>query len=187
MGIDASDLARFSPWAQKQIAKKLVAQEREQAARKEQISTRCIRDSFPSKESKGRKYHNEPTERITEGGMVIKFGSTKEARRYDELILMLRAGRIRDLKLQPQFTIQESYVTADGQRIRAIRYHADFSYERLEKRRYVMDGGESKKEEDEWVYFVEDVKGGKATKTDKYKLKKKLIQERFGITIQEIE
>ena len=34
MGIDASDLARFSPWAQKQITEKLMKQERERAARK---------------------------------------------------------------------------------------------------------------------------------------------------------
>ena len=60
----------------------------------------------------------------------MDFDSKKEARRYDELMAMLRAGQIRDLKLQPQFTIQEAYTTPEGQRVRAIRYQADFSYER---------------------------------------------------------
>ena len=41
----------------------------------------------------------------------LRFDSQKEARRYDELMVMLRAGIISDLRLQPQFTLQESYVT----------------------------------------------------------------------------
>ena len=61
---------------------------------------------------------------------MYKFDSIAEARRYDELALQLSAGAIRKLKIQPQFTIQESYITERGERIRAIRYVADFSYER---------------------------------------------------------
>ena len=63
----------------------------------------------PEPEQKRAKYQNQKAER---GG--IHFDSQKEARRYDELLLMLRAGEIRDLRLQPQFTIQESYVTETG-------------------------------------------------------------------------
>lgn len=98
----------------------------------------------------------------------IKFDSQKEARRYDELMLMLRAGKISDLKLQPQFTLQESYVTPDGVRVRAIRYVADFSY--------TDAGGKS---------VVEDVKSA-ATKTRVYELKRKLLLERLGIEIKEV-
>ena len=63
----------------------------------------------PEPEQKRAKYQNQKAERGE-----IHFDSQKEARRYDELLLMLRAGEIRDLRLQPQFTIQESYVTETG-------------------------------------------------------------------------
>lgn len=157
MGIDASELARFSPWAQKQIAQKLAAQSREKADRKAGEKTK--------KESK---YHN-ITDSRNGAECEIKFKSRKEAQRYDELMLMLKAGQIHELKLQPQFTLQEAYTTPEGVRVRAIRYVADFSY----------NTGNG--------LVVEDVKGGKATQTRVYKLKKKLMQDRFGITVQEIE
>jgi len=97
----------------------------------------------------------------------INFASKKEARRYDELILHLRAGIISDLKLQPSFTLQESYITPAGERIRAIKYVADFSY--------VEEGS----------LIVEDVKS-QPTKTKDYAIKKKLLMERYGIRITEV-
>ena len=117
------------------------------------------------------KYHNQPTERSAPSG-GIKFQSRREARRYDELMLMLRAGAIRKLKLQPQFTLQESFISPDGQRVQAIRYIADFSYER-------------KSGDASWVLVVEDVKV-KATQTPQYRTKKKLMVEKFGIEISEV-
>lgn len=60
----------------------------------------------------------------------ITFDSQKEAARYDQLMLLVCAGEIRDLKLQPEFTLQEAFTTPLGERVRAIRYRADFSYER---------------------------------------------------------
>lgn len=176
MGIDEKDFARFSPWAQKQIAAKLAVQMREKAEKQAEAVSKPKR-----------KYRNTPTDKAGADGKIMRFASAAEARRYDELMLLLASGQIRDLKLQPQFTIQESYVTSDGQRVRAIRYHADFSYDRLERRRYFTDDGELMQETEDWVYVVEDVKGGKATQTDKYKLKKKLMQERKGITIMEVQ
>ena len=154
MGIDPRDLA---PWAQAQIASKLAAQMRDKAEKQ-----------AVEQAEKKNKYRNIPDERKGAEGKIIKFKSKAEARRYDELMLLLRAGKIHELKLQPQFTLQESYVTPDGVRVRAIRYDADFSYN--------TGCG----------LVVEDVKGGKATQTRVYKLKKKLMQERLGITIQEI-
>ena len=56
-------------------------------------------DAGPKKASK---YHSTPAERGE-----LRFDSQKEARRYDELMVMLRAGIISDLRLQPQFTLQE--------------------------------------------------------------------------------
>ena len=142
MALKAEDLARLSPAAQRQIYQKALAEQRKRATKK--------------------KFTNVPTKRNG-----IKFDSKKEALRYDQLMVMLRAGEISDLKLQPQYTLQESYVTPEGERVRAIRYVADFSY---------WQKGE---------FVVEDVKS-KATATAQYKLKKKLMQERFGISVQEV-
>ena len=115
-------------------------------------------------EKKAAKYQNQKAER---GG--IHFDSQKEARRYDELLLMLRAGEIRDLRLQPQFTIQESYVTETGERVRAIRYTADFSYIR-------EVSGEK---------IVEDVKSG-PTRTKEYLRNRKFMRSMYGIDVREV-
>lgn len=105
------------------------------------------------------KYNNRKT---TRNG--ITFDSAKEAKRYDELMLMLKAGQISNLKLQPEFTLQEAFTTPQGEKIRAVRYRADFMYECC------------------GVINVEDVKG---YKTKEYELKRKLMAAK-GITILEI-
>ena len=111
---------------------------------------------------KDTKYHSTKAERAG-----VRFDSQKEARRYDELMTMLRAGIITDLRLQPQFTLQESYCTERGERIRAIRYTADFSY---------RFGGNR---------VVEDVKSA-ATRTKEYLRNKKFMRSKYGIDIQEV-
>lgn len=116
-----------------------------------------------------RKYNNVPDNRTTPGGKHIRFDSKKEADRYDDLMLLLRAGQIRNLKLQPEFTLQEAFKTPEGQAVRAIRYKADFEYDR-------HDGSGF------WTHIIEDVKG---LKTRQYLLKKKLMQEK-GLTITEV-
>lgn len=116
-------------------------------------------DAGPKKDTK---YHSTPDKRAG-----VRFDSQKEARRYDELTTMLRAGIITDLRLQPQFTLQESYVTETGERIRAIRYTADFSY---------RFGGK---------LVVEDVKSG-PTRTKEYLRNKKFMRSKYGIDIQEV-
>lgn len=115
-------------------------------------------------EKKATKYQNQKAQR---GG--IHFDSQKEAWRYDELLLMLRAGEIRDLRLQPQFTIQESYITETGERVRAIRYTADFSYIR-------EVSGEK---------IVEDVKSG-PTRTKEYLRNRKFMRSMYGIDVREV-
>lgn len=150
------DVSRLSPWAQRQIAAKLLA-----------------------KKQAKRKYNNTPAERLTDSGKTIRFDSQKEARRYDELMLLLKAGKIRNLRLQPQYTLQEAYTTPEGEHIRALKYVADFSYE------YFTEGVINREGGGTWLPVVEDVKST-ATKTDKYAIKKKLMQERYGISIREI-
>ncbi len=144
------DLTRLSPDAQRQIVDKLGG----------------------GQKPKNRKYRNQPDYRGS-----IRFDSRKEARRYDELMLLLRAGKIRDLKLQPQFTLQESYITLEGERVRATRYQADFSYKRPTEPD--ING------QVYWVTVVEDVKS-RGTKTAVYEMKKKLMLEKFGISVQEV-
>ena len=157
------------PWAQAQAQGKM-AQQRQQKATPPSPAP-------PHWSGGGVKYHNVRTQRTLEDGGKVDFDSKKEARRYDELMAMLRAGQIRDLKLQPQFTIQEAYTTPEGQRVRAIRYQADFSYERATE---PDCNGEI-----HWLRVVEDVKS-RATKTRVYEIKKKLLREKLGIEIREV-
>ena len=150
MGLNSKDLARLGPHAQKQVLEKLGAQQRQRES----------------------KYHNQKDSRGE-----IKFDSKKEARRYDELMILLRAGKIRNLRLQAQYTLQESYITETGERVRAIRYVADFAYERAT--------APDRTGAVHWLPVVEDVKSS-ATKTEKYKIKAKLFRERYGFGITEV-
>ena len=155
------------PAYQAQALRKWAEQER----RKKHPPLPCPADAGPGKPAK---YHNKPTERVTASGAVLRFDSQKEARRYDELAALERAGEIRELRMQVDFTLQEAYTDGEGRRVRAIRYRADFTYWRYDD----PPGG--------WVrYVVEDVKS-RATKTKTYAMKRKLMKERFNIDIQEV-
>ena len=152
MGLTGADLARMGPAAQRQIMEKLGMQNKAAVA--------------------ANKYHNEPA---TVNG--IHFDSKKEASRYVELMSLQQAGKIRGLKLQAQYTLQESYLTDTGERVRAIRYVADFAYERAT--------APDQTGAVHWLPVVEDVKS-EATRTDKYKIKAKLFRERYGFGITEV-
>ena len=96
----------------------------------------------------------------------FKFDSKKELKRYQELKMLEKAGKIKDLKLQPVFILQEGFYYC-GKAIRQITYRADFEY--------VDEDGK---------VVVEDVKG---FKTDVYKLKKKLFLKKYpDIVFKEI-
>ena len=126
---------------------------------------------------KASKYHNSPTERITPSGAVLHFDSQKEARRYDHLAALERAGQIRDLRLQVDFTLQEAYTDAEGRRWRAIRYRADFTYQAPAA--YWTEKGPM------WDLVVEDVKS-RPTRTKEYLLKRKMLKDKLGIDITEV-
>lgn len=68
------------------------------------------------------KFHNVSD---TRGALV--FASKSEARRYDELCLLVRAGEISDLKCQTSYELQKGF-KHNGKKIRPIVYRADFSY-----------------------------------------------------------
>lgn len=97
-----------------------------------------------------------------------KFDSKFEAEHYASLKLMERAGVISDLKLQPRFLLQEGFVY-QGHKERKIEYVADFQYTR---------NGET---------VVEDTKS-KATRTQAYKIKRKLFLYKYGneVTFREV-
>jgi hypothetical protein len=101
------------------------------------------------------KYRNVRTE--VDG---IKFASRAEAKRYQELKILERAGEITRLDLQPRF---DCWVNGN----KVCTYVSDF--------RYFTDAGQ----------IIEDVKG---MKTPVYKLKKKLVEACYpGVKIIEIK
>lgn len=106
----------------------------------------------------------------------ILFDSKKEARRYTELKLLERAGKITTLALQVPFeliptqrepdTIGKNGGVHKGKVIeRAVVYKADFTY---------WQGDE---------FVVEDTKG---IRTPEYVIKRKLMLHIYGVRIKEI-
>ena len=81
------------------------------------------------------KYHSKQT--IVNG---IKFPSILEADRYSQLLLLLRAGEITNLKLQVEFVINQAYTDAEtGERMRSVVYVADFVYFDMRTKRTVIE------------------------------------------------
>lgn len=145
--MDIRDISRFSPAAQRQILEKLG------------------KASAPLES----KYKSCRTPRTLPEGKVHTFDSKKEADRFGELLALMKAGKIRDLRLQAEFTLVEGYVTVTGQRVKPMKYKADFTYEERGR-----DGT--------WKYIVEDAKG---VRTKEYEMKRKLMLDKYGITIRE--
>lgn len=172
-GLHFDSLADLPPGIRNQVAGKIVAGEF--IASKEKTMA-------------GSKYKNQPT---SVGG--IRFDSKKEAQRYQYLMDAVSAGIIKDLRLQQDFTLQEAYTTPQGQRIRAIRYRADFTY-RVVCANYEHICCIGHIDLDWWrdiiqqhgrgVLVAEDVKS-KATKTPEYRMKYKLMAEK-GYIIREV-
>lgn len=108
----------------------------------------------------------------------IRFDSAKEARRWQQLRLLEKAGAIRDLQRQVEFELipaqyEPPKTLKSGRKVRGrcierkASYFADFAY-------IQSDTGE---------YIVEDAKG---MRTDVYKLKKKMVLYKYGIQIREV-
>jgi len=92
----------------------------------------------------------------------FKFDSIAESVRYTELKLLVKAGLINNLILQPRFELQSKF-RHNGKAEIAICYVADFSY---------TDQAEEK-------IIVEDVKG---METDVFKIKRKMFLKLYGET-----
>lgn len=94
-----------------------------------------------------------------------KFDSKAEARYYVYLKDRAKKGEIYGLELQRPFAL----IGPDGTLI--TTYRADFYfYEQAEKR-----------------FRVIDVKGGKATQTDAFRMKKRLMKSLLGIDVEVVE
>lgn len=107
------------------------------------------------------KYRNRHT---TIDGM--RFASKAEGRRYQELKLLERAGKISDLLTQVSYKLAPPVKFAGTTRNKpALRYIADF--------RYVEDG----------VTIVEDVKSP-ASITEAFQIKRHLMLSTHGIDIR---
>ena len=108
------------------------------------------------KEKKANKYHSRKV--VVDG---VQYDSQFEYDRYCELKLLERAGEIKDLQYHKKYILIDA-----GENGREIAYEADFVY--------MKDG----------KLVVEDTKS-EPTKTRLYKLKKRLMLERYGINISE--
>lgn len=95
-----------------------------------------------------------------------QFDSKKEARRYQELLLLEKAWEIKNLSRQVKFVLIPSQRDENGKVVeRECSYKADFTYEEGIKT------------------VVEDVKG---YRTKEYIIKRKLMLYQYGIRIREV-
>ena len=114
----------------------------------------------------------------------ITFDSKHEAERYCQLKLLQRAGAIRDLELQKKFVLIPAQFAPDTVTITKRGKEKIVKGKCLEREcAYLCDFAYVDCETGEQV--VEDCKSP-VTKTAAYKIKKKLLLERYGICIVEI-
>jgi hypothetical protein len=116
------------------------------------ISTQQAKDMGLLQTEKTTKYRSRKT--ILDG---ISFDSQKEADKYAELLLLMKAGEIVKLELQPEFILQD-YFSHQGKYYKPIKYRADF-------RVTYKDGRE----------VVIDVKPSDSFQAKEYRIKKKLL------------
>lgn len=96
----------------------------------------------------------------------LLFDSQAEYYRYRELQLLYSAGELDRLEIHPRYLLLDGF-RYDGKKERPIYYEADFSYRDAEGNQ-----------------VVEDVKG---TRTEVYKLKRKLFLARYGKELRFVE
>ena len=121
------------------------------------------------------KYRAKRCERINPDGSIEKYASQKEMLRHQVLLLLEKAGKIRDLKRQVPFILEPS-VTINGKKIPPLRYIVDFVYINV----LPVDKDYPRAVEENTIY--EDVKG---MKTRVYKIKRHIMKSKFNIDILE--
>jgi hypothetical protein len=116
--------------------------------------------------SQPRKYRNTPT--VVDG---IRFDSKREARRYQELKLLEKAGEIHALELQPVFPLH-AWVAHDEPPEKVGFYRGDFRY---------CTCGLAPMGCDRSARIVEDSKG---IDTPLSKWKRRHVKAQYGIDVQ---
>lgn len=96
----------------------------------------------------------------------IKFDSIKEMKHYQLLEYLQRIGEIKELKLQVPYELIPKY-KINNKTVRKTTYIADFTYITTK---------------DDKLHIV-DTKG---FKTDVYRLKKKMVEYKYGVEIEEV-
>ena len=124
-------------------------------------SIQAMRDNPVERKARTQKYGNV---RVVDKG--ISFDSKAEHHRWQYLVMLERAGKIKDLKLQVPFELIPAQVAPDGKKIRPTIYLADFCY---------TDSTGS--------FVCEDVKGAA---TDVWKIKQKLMLRVHNIWVKEV-
>lgn len=111
---------------------------------------------FGTRQQGGHKYNANAT--VVDG---IRFASKHEAEIYCELVLRQKGGEIRLILRQVPFEL----APADGER-RAVKYVADFLVHYADGRLAVLDA--------------------KGVKTEAYRAKKRWVEQRYGVKIEEV-
>ena len=156
MGFDLNAISRLGPRTREQIAAKLAV---------------TMVESRKMQEARS-KYGAKKTT-VESSGNRLTFDSQKEARRFKELLILQRAGKIRDLHLQEHFLLTRPHTLPTGQKIKREEYVADFVYDRRVK---------DSTGRVQWAQVVEDVKG---YRTSDYIRKKNRMLDLYGIEIVE--
>lgn len=165
------DYITGNPGMDQKIAAQL---EKERLVRKH--NNRMIKD-FHSKlfnpQIKNNKYHVSPIEERTHQDGTI-FATKGEMERWDLLLMMQRTGKIKDLKMQVPFELQEGFISRqkEWREVKPITYVADFTYTNISFR----EGYEGRE-------CVEDCKGAKHVLTKEYTIKRKMFLRKYATYI----
>lgn len=155
------------PEGLRKLAEKQLAKQAGKPTPQDKAAENSLSELLESKKKSKRKYNNLPTERLAPNGECIKFRSKKEACYYDRLMMLEKQGLVRKIRLEVEYLLKAGYTDPhSGERIRGIRYIADFVFEQ-------------KTESGQWQERIIDTKGGgkKGTETKTFVIKRKLMAE----------
>ena len=108
-----------------------------------------------------------------------RFDSEAEAKRYGELKLLWKAGKINDLRCQVRFPLG-TLTRSERNAVPVGHYVADFVYTTASPRCFTEEGNFSSLAKD---VVVEDVKG---FRTELYKWKKRHFEAEYQLQIREV-
>lgn len=120
-----------------------------------------MRDNPAEKAKSHQKYGNT---KVEDAGQ--KFDSKAEHKRWQYLVMLEKAGEIKDLKTQVPFELIPAQVAPSGKKERPTVYLADFTYTTKDD-----------------IFVVEDVKGAV---TPEFRLKRKMMLYVHCIEVQEV-